>query len=63
MFWCKFLERQLSECWIMLQSMKEMGNMECFKSAYRLNHRILTFIKRLSYYFSQEVVEQNWLKL
>jgi len=23
----------------------------------------LTFIKRLSYYLSEEVVEQNWLKL
>jgi hypothetical protein len=27
MLWCKFLERQLSECWVMLQSLKEMGNM------------------------------------
>lgn len=47
----------------MLQAMKEMGAIQCFKSAYNINHRILTFIKRLIYYFSEEVIEQNWFKL
>ena len=37
--------------------------MECFKNAYKLNHRILTFIKRISYYFTEEVIEQNWHEL
>jgi len=63
MLWCKFLEKQLSECWLMLQSLKEIGPMECFKNAYKLNHRILTFIKRISYYFTEEVIEQNWHEL
>ena len=40
-----------------------MGTNPCFKNDNKLNHCILTFIKRLSYYYSEEVIEQNWLKL
>ncbi len=37
--------------------------MDKFKTAYSINHRILTFVKSLIYYLSEEVVEQNWFKL
>lgn len=63
MLWCTFLERQLGSCWLKLQGMKEVGAMECFKTAYSLNHRILTFLKRFIYYLSEEVIERNWFEL
>ena len=62
MFWFKFIERQLNFCWVKLQNTSE-SNISCFKKAYTTNNKIIHFIKSFIYYLSEEVIEQNWIKL
>ena len=46
-----------------LQELKEMRAMDLLKPVYKINHRIHTFLKSIVYYFSEQVIQQNWFKV
>lgn len=62
LFYCKYIERQLSLTWLLHQSTKELDVQRLFISAHGLTQRMLNYSKNLVYNFSYEVLERKWIK-
>lgn len=62
LFYCKYVEKQLCNTWLLHQSTKELNVQKMFKSSYNLTQRMLNFTKNLVYNMSYEVLERKWLK-
>lgn len=60
LFYCKYVERQLSNTWILHQSTKDLGLHKVFLSSYCLRQRMLHFVKNYVYYMTVEVLEDKW---
>eukprot|EP01016_Furgasonia_blochmanni_P005186 TRINITY_DN1200_c0_g2_i1.p1 TRINITY_DN1200_c0_g2~~TRINITY_DN1200_c0_g2_i1.p1 ORF type:complete len:267 (+),score=54.71 TRINITY_DN1200_c0_g2_i1:65-865(+) len=63
LFYCKFIERQLSNTWLLHQSTKELNLQRSSLFSCALTQRMLHFSKNLIYNMTYEVLEQKWLKL
>lgn len=60
LFYCKYVERQLSNTWILHQSTKDLGMHKEFSTSYCLRQRMLHFVKNYVYYMTVEVLEDKW---
>ena len=60
LFYCKYVERQLSNTWILHQSTKDLSLHKTFLSSYCLRQRMLHFVKNYVYYMTVEVLEDKW---
>jgi gamma-tubulin complex component 2 len=63
LFYCKFIERQLCNTWLLHQSTKELNLQRSSLFSCCLTQRMLHFSKNLIYNMTYEVLEQKWLKL
>lgn len=63
LFFCKYIERQLNNIWLINQSKKELFLPKAFSSSFILIQRMLHYIKNLVYNLSYEVFEPKWLRL
>lgn len=62
LFLCKYVERHLSNTWLLHQSTKELDLGGCFKNSYNLRHRMHHFCKNYVYYIVVEVLDPNYHK-
>lgn len=62
LFYCKYVEKQLCNSWMLHQSTKELNIQKIFMSSYGLTQRMLNFSKNLVYNMSYEVLERKWIK-
>jgi gamma-tubulin complex component 2 len=60
LFFCKYVERQLCQAWLLHQSTKELELQATFIGAYALLQRMLHFVKNYVYYMTVEVLEPQW---
>lgn len=60
LFFCKYVERQLSNTWILHQSTKDLSLHKSFSTSYCLRQRMLHFVKNYVYYITVEVLEDKW---
>ncbi|OMJ86157.1 hypothetical protein SteCoe_12356 [Stentor coeruleus] len=60
LFFCKYVERQLSNTWILHQSTKDLALHKAFSTSYCLRQRMLHFVKNYVYYMTVEVLEDKW---
>jgi len=60
LFFCKYVERQLSATWLIHQSYRELKVYSAFFPSYTLVQRMLHFVKNYVYYMSVEVLEEKW---
>mmetsp|Transcript_24128 Transcript_24128/g.42831 ORF Transcript_24128/g.42831 Transcript_24128/m.42831 type:complete len:865 (-) Transcript_24128:61-2655(-) len=60
LFFCKHVERQLCQAWLLHQSTKELELQATFVGAYALLQRMLHFVKNYVYYMTVEVLEPQW---
>ena len=60
LFYCKYVERQLSNTWILHQSTKDLALHKSFSASYCLRQRMLHFVKNYVYYMTVEVLEDKW---
>ncbi|EAR93549.3 Spc97/Spc98 family protein (macronuclear) [Tetrahymena thermophila SB210] len=63
LFNCKYIERQLSNAWLVQQSMKELNVQRIFLKGYALTQRMIHYVKNFIYYICFEVIETKWQKL
>lgn len=62
LFYCKYVEKQLCNTWLLHQSTKELNVQKMFMTSYGLTQRMLNFSKNLVYNMSYEVLERKWIK-
>jgi gamma-tubulin complex component 2 len=61
LFFCKYIELVLLECWKDNQKTKEMRDLRAvMSSSYALRHRMLHFIQNLVYYMTIEVITPRY---
>jgi gamma-tubulin complex component 2 len=62
LFYCKYIERQLCNTWLLHQTTKELSLQRSMTYSYCLTQRMIHFSKNLVYNMAFEVLEQKWLK-
>lgn len=61
LFFCKYIELILLECWKDHQNLKEMNGLRhVMSSSYSLRHRMLHFIQNFVYYMTNEVINPRY---
>lgn len=60
LFFCKYIELVLLECWKDNQKTKEMNLRAVMSSSYSLRHRMLHFIQNFVYYMTIEVITPRY---
>jgi gamma-tubulin complex component 2 len=60
LFFCKYIELVLLECWKDNQRTKEMNLRRVMSSSYSLRHRMLHFIQNFVYYMTNEVMTPRY---
>ena len=60
LFYCKYVERQLSNTWVLHQSTKNIALHKDLSTSYCLRQRMLHFVKNYVYYMTVEVLEDKW---
>lgn len=61
LFFCKYIELILLECWKDHQNLKEMNGLRhVMNSSYSLRHRMLHFIQNFVYYMTNEVINPRY---
>ena len=59
----KYVERSLCETWIIQQNFREVGLQQLLRMCHFLRNMMLTFIQNLIYYFFNEIIEPQFMKL
>ena len=59
----KYVERSLCETWIIQQNFREIGLQQLLRLSHFLRNMMLTFIQNLIYYFFNEIIEPQFMKL
>ena len=57
----KFQEKKLSESWMLQQNFKEFKFQNFLKPSYLLRDKMINFVKNITYYFFNEVIEPNYI--
>jgi gamma-tubulin complex component 2 len=57
----KFQEKKLSESWMLQQNFKDFKFQNLLKPSYLLRDKMINFVKNITYYFFNEVIEPNYI--
>uniref|UniRef100_UPI00358F45C9 gamma-tubulin complex component 2 isoform X2 n=1 Tax=Myxine glutinosa TaxID=7769 RepID=UPI00358F45C9 len=62
LFYCKYVERQLCNLWLINKAIKVdfMNSSKWIRVAFALRQRMLNFMQNIQYYMMCEVIEPNW---
>ena len=63
LMYLKLVAKELSEAWITQQNFKTFSNQGYLRKSYFLRDNMLNFIKNIIYYFFNEIIEPNYIKL
>lgn len=57
----KFEEKKLTESWILQQNFKDFNFQKFLKPSFLLRDKMINFVKNITYYFFNEVIEPNYI--
>jgi len=65
LFYCKHVERLISNVWITTKTAKNLPveRLSTYGPSFHLRQKMLNFIQNLEYYMTFEVLEPNWLEM